>query len=428
MGGGLIQLVSKGISDTYLTGNPQFSYFKSVYRRHTNFAIESIQQSFKNMGQGNKISSTISREGDLLCNMWLDVKLNRDNAYSSGSGLDRYLNWTNNTGHALIKECEIEIGGKIIEKHTSKWLDIYNEFYDHEEKEWTGLNKHAARDLYLKGGSPDQISQILKLYIPLNFWFTKNNGLALPIVSLSKHDVKLNINLRETDKLFNTNTTLHFTKNEPIIDLWCDYIFLDKDEQMRFLSEKKAYLIEQVQMNEMKMQKRNRLHFFHPIKEIFWFNQNNNVIKEIGEGSTLSDATLNVAGNLHNSNDYFNYQATELTDVECIYGYDSYESFITAKLEMNNIDRIEPRDASYFRLCQPIQNNHKIPKKKIYNYSFALNPEEHQPSGTCNFSKLDEVYLVLTSKQNYQNQTLNVYAINYNILIISSGMAGLVYK
>ena len=426
MGGGLIQLVSKGKSDTYITGNPEFSYFKSVYRRHTNFSIEAIQQTFKNMGQGTKIFSTISREGDLLCKMWLDVKLNRGDARATGTHPGRYVNWTNNTGHALIKECEIEIGGKSINKYTSQWLDIYNELYDHDEKELIGLNKHAAKNLYLTNGDPTNISQILKLYIPLHFWFTKNPGLALPMVSLSKHDVKLIINLRETDKLLNTSEELIFTPTSPVIDLWCDYIFLDKEEQMRFVSEKKAYLIEQVQVNELKMQQRNQLHFYHPIKELFWINQNNHV--KLEKNLSSINAALNKPGDLQNSNDYFNYQSTELSDKEHIYGYDIYEAFKTAKLEMNNIDRFDPRDASYFRICQPIQNKHRIPTKKIYNYSFALNPEEHQPSGTCNFSKLDEVYLTFTSNQNYENQTLSVYAINYNVLIISSGMAGLVYK
>lgn len=428
MGGGLIQLVAKGQSDTYITGNPQFSYFKSVYRRHTNFSIESIQQSFKNMGQGTKIISTISREGDLLCKMWLDVLLDRGNASATGEETGRYLNWTNNTGHALIKECEIEIGGKTIEKQTSLWMDIYNELFDHDEKEWIGLNKHTARDLYLTSGSPFEISQKLKLYIPLHFWFTKDPGLALPIVSLSKHDVNLIINLRETDKLFNTSNELVFTKTIPNIELWCDYIFLDKEEQLRFVSEKRAYLIEQVQMNDLKMQKRNQLHFFHPVKELFWINQNNTVKKEGGVGDPFINATQNRPAVLNNKNDYFNYQASEYSDPEYLYGYDSYESFKTAKLEMNNVDRFDPRDASYFRLCQPIQNKHKVPKKKIYNYSFALNPEDHQPSGTCNFSKIDDVYLIFTSNQNYQDQTLSVFAVNYNVLIVSSGMAGLVYK
>ena len=236
------------------------------------------------MGQGTKIISTISREGDLLCNMWLDVLLERGNASATGEQTGRYLNWTNNTGHALIKECEIEIGGKTIEKHTSLWMDIYNELFDHDEKEWIGLNKHTAKNLYLTSGPPIETSQKLKLYIPLHFWFTKDPGLALPIVSLSKHDVNLIINLRETDKLFNTSNELVFTKTIPNIKLWCDYIFLDKEEQLRFVSEKRAYLIEQVQINDLKMQKRNQIHFFHPVKELFWINQNNTVKKEGGVG------------------------------------------------------------------------------------------------------------------------------------------------
>ena len=427
MGGGLLQLIAKGLSDTYITGNPQFSYFKSVYRRHTNFSIESIQQTFKDLNNNN-ISSIISREGDLLCNMWLDVLLYRGNTFIQNPYPDSYINWTNNTAHALIKECSIEIGGKIIEKHTSQWLDIYNEFFDHDEKEIHCINKHAARDLYLSSGPPNSFLEPLKLYIPFHFWFTKNPGLALPIISLSKHDVKLNIHIRDIKSLINSNREIIFEKRPPIIKLWCDYIFLDKDEQLRFINEKKAYLIEQVQLNKLKTEKRNKLNFSHPVKELFWVNQNNNVSFENNLISSTIDPTLNSPGNLNNNNDYFNYQSTEKLDIEYIYGYITYESFKTAKLEMNNIDRFDAREASYFRLCQPIQNKHKLPTKKIYNYSFALNPEDHQPSGTCNFSKLDEVYLIFTSNQNYENQTLSVYAINYNVLIISSGMAGLVYK
>ena len=150
MGGGLLQLVLKGKMDIYLTGNPEFSFFKAVYRRHTNFSIESIRQQITNKGIGERIiQSKLSRAGDLIGKMTLEVKLNRGNA-SNITGSGTYLNWTNNTGHASIKECELKIGGKTIDRHTSKWLDIYNELTDHDETEWLGLNKHAAKNAYLK--------------------------------------------------------------------------------------------------------------------------------------------------------------------------------------------------------------------------------------------------------------------------------------
>ena len=141
-----MQLVAYGAQDIYLTGNPQITFFKVVYRRHTNFSMEAIQQSFSGETQStaSSVTATISRNGDLVHKMWLDIKM--DTAPSGGSN---YTNWTNNTGHAYIKDCEIEIGGQRIDRHYSQWLDVWNELTDHEESEWQGLNKHAAKNTYL---------------------------------------------------------------------------------------------------------------------------------------------------------------------------------------------------------------------------------------------------------------------------------------
>ena len=150
MGGGILQLVLKGKIDTYLTGNPEFSFFKAVYRRHTNFSIESIKQQITGIGIGERtIKTTISRTGDLLGKIDLEVILDRGDAQNVSSN-GTYLNWTNNTGHAFIKECQVEIGGHIIDKHYSQWMDIQNELYDINEQEWIGLNKHPGKRGYFK--------------------------------------------------------------------------------------------------------------------------------------------------------------------------------------------------------------------------------------------------------------------------------------
>ena len=194
MGGGLMQLVAYGAQDIYLTGNPQITFFKVVYRRHTNFSMEAIKQTFNgSIGTSSStVTATISRNGDLVSNLWLDVKL-RSTSMTGGTGT--YLNWTNNTGHAFVKECEVEIGGQRIDRHYSQWLDIWNELTDHEESEWVGLNKHAAKNAYLKSQSTVSAAGAnmdnKQLYIPLKFWFCRNPGLALPLIALQYHEVKV---------------------------------------------------------------------------------------------------------------------------------------------------------------------------------------------------------------------------------------------
>lgn len=424
-----MQLYLKGKMDTYLTGNPEFSFFKAVYRRHTNFSIESIKQQITNKGIGERvIKSKLSRAGDLIGKMALEVILDRGDARNVSSN-GTYLNWTNNTGHAFIKECELKIGGQTIDKHTSKWLDIQNEVYDKYEQEWIGINKHPGKFGYFKGGNKNVDPQKLKLYIPFHFWFCDNPGLYLPIVGITKHEVELHILTRSVEYLFNLDGELQFTNTEPNVELWCDYIFLDDEEKRKFTLEKKAYLIQQVQMYEKQMELINELKLYHPVKELYWVIQESTVNSESGPGYSDTDALSNISGQpLNNKNDYFCYQSKDVGNKEIIYAVPSFESFKTAKLNLNGSERFYERDASYFRLLQPLNCDLKVPTKHIYMYSFSLNPKEFQPSGTCNFSRIDDAQLIFTSGYNFVNERLCLYAVNYNVLIVSGGMAGLVYK
>ena len=427
-----MQLVAYGAQDIYLTGNPQITFFKVVYRRHTNFSMEAIMQTFNGtVGTGaSTVTATISRNGDLVSNLWLDVNLPVRGALTTGTST--YCNWTNNTGHALIKDCEIEIGGQRIDRHYSQWLDVYNELTDHEEQEWIGLNKHAAKNAYLK--SSTDTPPATRLYIPLQFWFCRNPGLALPLIALQYHEVKLKLTTRAHKVLVNvdgTGTPAEST-GTPTVDLYADYIYLDTDERRRFAQVSHEYLIEQVQRESGTMAASDTtqtLNFNHPVKELIWVVQDALCNTEGDTTSSLTgvgDATVNAGAAATANNDYFNYGAfSGGSSSEVIGGATSTEGFTDMKLQLNGHDRFAKRNASYFRTCQPIQAGHKVPSKHVYCYSFSLKPEEHQPSGTCNFSRIDNAQMIFGS---IATANLTVYAVNYNVLRIMSGMGGLAYS
>ena len=389
MGGGLMQLVAIGAQDVHLTGNPQISFFKVVYRRHTNFSMESIEQSFNGTAKpGSRVTCTISRNGDLVTNMWLEVDMGSKTGF------------VNSVGHALIEYVELEIGGQRIDKHYGEWLEIWSELTLPEEKR-QGFKEMIGR----RDSSSSTSMQNQKLYIPLQFFFCRNPGLALPLIALQYHEVKLNIKFRDGGDLKTGFSEFDSVK------LYVDYVYLDTEERQRFAQMSHEYLIEQLQHTGAESTKSDqvRLNFNHPVKELVWAIRpaNSEVLQfgtsvmYSGDGSSSEFATA--------ANDRFE----------------------TAKLQLNGHDRFTERDAAYFRLVQPFQHHTRVPNKYIYCYSFALNPEAHQPSGTCNFSRLDNVTLNLSgmsTKTGNPNGELLVYAVSNNILRITSGMGGLAYS
>tara|TARA_B110000483_G_scaffold237182_1_gene311513 strand:- start:1205 stop:2518 length:1314 start_codon:yes stop_codon:yes gene_type:complete len=436
MGGSQMQLVAYGAQDIYLTGNPQMSFFKVVYRRHTNFSMEAIQQGFEGhlTAEQSTLDAILSKNGDLLYRMWLDVKMVSQNA-SGNSATDVYSNWTNNTGHAFVKECGVEIGGQLIDHHYSQWLDVWNELTDHEESEWTGLNKNSAKNSYLKS-DPLGANRPLQLYIPLQFWFCRNPGLALPLIALQYQVIKVKLTTRSMNGLINKKG-MSITPAAPTCDLYCDYIYLDTDERRRFAQVSHEYLIEQVQREKIVTNNGGILNldliFNHPVKELIWTAQSPVLAEESTTSSgEYTDATKNAsyaAGSGGSNNDYFNYgYYGDKGTAEHIGAANnpSYEAFDFMKLQLNGCDRFSKRKATYFRICQPQQHGHKVPSKHIYCYSFALKPEEHQPSGTCNFSRIDNVQMQFDTLPT--DTAITVWAINYNVLRIMSGMAGLSYS
>jgi len=423
-----MQLVAYGAQDIYLTGNPQITFFKVVYRRHTNFSMEAILQTFSGSvsAAGSTITSTISRNGDLVSNLWLDVKMKSQGTADANA----YAAWINNTGHGFINECEVEIGGQRIDRQYGRWLDIWNELSDKQHDEWLGLNKHETRLATLSKPVGTGATKLLQLYVPLKFWFCRNPGLALPLIALQYHEVKIKIKTRGMAGLIMSNGSSALAPAAPSVELWADYIYLDTDERRRFAQVSHEYLIEQLQQQTSTAALSNKLNFNHPVKELIWVFQNNTVGSEettITSTGANANVVMKNVGGTGAKNDYFNYHSGASQTSEYLGGSESSEWFTKGKLQLNGHDRFAKRNATYFRTCQPVQAGHKTPLKHIYLYSFALKPEEHQPSGTCNFSRIDNAKLMFDSVDT-TSTTLYIYAINYNVLRIMSGMGGLAYS
>ena len=430
MGGGLLQLVAYGAQDVYLTGNPQITFFKVVYRRHTNFAIEAIQQTFNGTTAfGNSVTVTVSRNGDLINRVYLQVQLPKLNNFVFGSPTDRYVNYI---GQRLIQSVVVEIGGQQIDKHYADWLYIWNELS-------LPLGKKYAYERMV-GADGDITSskdkQFNFLYIPLEFWFCRNVGLALPLIALQYHEVKFKIQLENIDKCivkgngssYNASTTSAFPNNVLSLTMWIDYIFLDTDERRRFAQLSHEYLIEQLQFTGSEtlaaQDNRYRLNFNHPCKEIIW------VAKPTPNNGANPNTWYNYTDSTDNTSNIMTVGASSSNYIYWNVRNDIYPSggnpFNNCLLQLNGNDRFTVREGAYFNYVQPYQHHTNIPLNKGINvYSFALKPEEHQPSGTLNMSRIDTAVLSLNSSV---VGNVNIYAVNYNVLRIMSGMGGLAYS
>ena len=482
MGGGLMQLVAYGAQDIYLTGNPQITFFKVVYRRHSNFSMESIEQTFNgNPGFGKKVSCTISRNGDLIHRVYLQTTLPQVDLSGSAPTLGslQQFNWVNWVGHQLIKNVEVEIGGQRIDKHYGEWLHLWNEL-----SQQAGLKVGYAR---MVGNVPklvtpndSQYTMIFPsttLYIPLQFWFCRNPGLALPLIALQYHEVKINVefndlnncaqgdNTRDLNGIINRITGGNYTfKNTDLsledTALWVDYIYLDTDERRRFAQVSHEYLIEQLQFTgEESISSQNnkiKLNFNHPVKELVWVVQPSSNVEnkqftnfsDALDSSFLTGLTSNTLGEGHATplDLGLGLQVSEgqtinnegVPEIDTWYpftlsqNYDLGENPVDfAKLQLNGHDRFQERRGDYFNYVQPYQHHTNTPSVGVNVYSFGLKPEEHQPSGTCNFSRIDNATLQLTVTSNAvasQTAKVRVYATNYNVLRIMSGMGGLAYS
>lgn len=404
MAGGLMQLVAYGSQDMFLTGNPEVTLFKAVYKRHTNFAVEAIEQNFNGTADfGKRVSATISRSGDLIKDCYLQVTVDSLDQTNNGN---TWVGWTNSFMHALVKEVEVQIGGQRIDRHPGEWFEIDSELCLTAEKK-DGYDRMVGK--YDAAASlQTNATEAKTFYLPLKFWFNCNAGLALPLIALQYHEVKIDFTFRPFSELTVTSTAAYNgTQGASISNasLWVDYIYLDTDERRRFAQFSHEYLIEQLQyqgdesVSANQTSQKFRLNFNHPCKELNWvFVDNTN-------GSSAE-------------NDWFNFSHG---------GNNGADPMASAKLLLNGQDRFAERSAAYFRDVQNYQHHTRVPSKHIYTYSFAAKPEEHQPSSSANFSRIDNATLNVTMASAITDSKCKIFAKNYNVLRVMAGMAGLAY-
>ena len=541
MGGGLMQLVAYGAQDVYLTGNPQITFWKVTYRRHTNFAMESIEQTFNGQADfGRRVQCTISRNGDLAYRTYLQVTMPEVNQ-SDGGDDDVYARWLDCPGEQMISMVEVEIGGQRIDRQYGDWMHIWNQLTLTSEQE-AGYNKMIGNTTQLTYLTDPKFAEIATacgaasvpeavcaprkalpettLYVPLQFWFCRNPGLALPLIALQYHEVKINIEIRPLDEcLFAVNGVSNNTGNSKKVagayskslvaaSLYVDYVFLDTDERRRMAQNPHEYLIEQLQFTGDESigssSNKIKLNFNHPCKELVWvvqpdahvaycdsflagrtmhmalgaqpfnysdaidalpnsilafgsdrqsrganqvidasglFNDTQNDAEEKRLSGSLAQAAANATNGTDNSVNAI--KGTEINGVSDAGVFVLAETalmmhcwgenpVVTAKLQLNGQDRFSEREGTYFDLVQPYQHHTRSPDTGINVYSFALRPEEHQPSGTCNFSRIDNATLQLIVSAaaigGTQTAKVRVYATNYNVLRVMSGMGGLAYS
>ncbi len=543
MSGGLMQLVAYGAQDVYLTGNPQITFFKIVYKRHTNFAVEAIEQIVNgDFSFGNNLSSTIAKNGDLITKMYIkcDVSL---------TGTDGKFAWINKLGHALIEEVELLIGGNRIDKQYSEWLNIWYELARNVSQD-KGYDKMIGNNSDMTELSTD--SKSTTLYIPLKFYFNKFNGLAIPLISLQYHDVRVDFKLRSSDQLIIKESKTVVSASISNISLLVNFVFLDSVERKRFASSQHEYLIEQIQVsnNEKVNLEENiyKLNFSHPCKSLYWMVQNGNFISgksflgytpeskyiyrsgyadlnldlikycsvryvlsqvysldgivklslngsgvesvssvvstvetvynhhSITLGDVVIKANYNSLTNIDNVNntaecdsnnidnwelvtgmsiDYISTPVDELmsgftrtsdslnignSDFDIIvYQWNnfgkyldySYNPVLSSLLKLNGHERFAEQSGEFFNYLQPYETHKSTPKDGINLFSFALNPLEHQPSGTCNFSRIDNTSLNIKFDSdiiNVSGTKLVIFVLNYNILRVMNGLAGISYS
>ena len=518
-----MQLVAYGAQDVFLTGTPEITFWKVSYRRHTNFAMESIEQTFSGQADfGRRVTCTISRNGDLAYRTYLQVTLPQIDQDMKGAAGAVYARWLDFPGEQLIAQVEVEIGGQRIDRQYGDWMHIWNQLTLSKEQQ-DGYYKMVGNTTQLTyitdpgfanvsgpcaaAGGPSQVCAPRNalpettLYVPLQFWFCRNPGLALPLIALQYHEVKINIDFRPIgeclwavkDLAGSTGTqsvSQAYQQSLVAASLYVDYIFLDTDERRKMAQNPHEYLIEQVQFtgDESVGSSSNKikLNFNHPCKELVWvvqpdanvdycasleggetlfktlgaqpFNYTDaidalpNAVHAFGgldqtsganafitsdglfemdqagaasagaswEGATAAGSSLSDAGTF--------VLAETALDMHCW----GENPVVTAKLQLNGQDRFSEREGSYFDVVQPYQHHTRSPETGINVYSFAVRPEEHQPSGSCNFSRIDNAVLQLVLSSGTVSGTntakVRVYAVNYNVLRVMSGMAGPAYS
>ena len=475
MAGGLMQLVAYGAQDVYLTGQPKVTFFQAVYKRHTNFAMENIQQTVNGTTTNSgRVSVTIARNGDLVGNMYVSMLPVTANTTSNNNVFDTC--WI---AERALADIELTIGGQRIDKHYQTWWRLYAEVFLNESDKYAwGKMTTMANPL---ATAPTTVAlSTSKVYLPLLFFFNRNPGLYLPLIALQYHEVRLDFDL--------TAYYASYFGTTNAFEVWANYVYLDTEERRRFAQKGHEYLIEQVQHTGGDSTTATydtfqliRLSFNHPVKEFVWCyvnpaastTANLNALWNFSTSTQNVQVTVNTAAYVTSNNFimphlqgvphlYFNggntpglgvglsfqttvnnpstantytwieegYPASYQAGAVGVYQYE-VGPLNQFKIILNGQDRFKEQLGKYFNQYQPFVYHSGCPYPGIYVYSFALQPEEHQPTGTCNFSRIDNAQVAVSIKAGGISGAApqqKLFAVNYNILRIQSGMGGLAFS
>ena len=523
MGGGLLQLVAYGAQDAYITGNPHITFWKVMYKRHTNFAMEAMRVNFTGTpSYGQRVVAVVNRNADLIYKTYIEVTL----PDTFTADVKWTAAWERRLGYQLLKKIEIEIGGQIMDTHYGEWLFLWENLTSNFDN---SVKLDSMLGGYLGGTETTAVScggRPNVRYIPLQFWFCRNPGLALPLIALQYHEVRFNITLSPaTDLVSGTagtagSVSAQAAKLPQLKDmaLYFDYVYLDVDERRRFAQQTHEYLIEQLQYGLQQTvttsSARIDLTLNHPVKELVWVFQDarktdcgSELTKNMGFTQPFSyDDIVNRCRLQLNGQDRFDERYGDYFWRVQPYQHHSGGAFWPMRAQVvaqpaaqftyncyvvgdvltvtgsgtglgtnTNVTIIEgctvqasglapgtiisafgsgsggvgtynisepaltnyPSSGSTFTVTFTLPNIQFTPHENPINvYSFALQPEEHQPSGSCNFSRIDTTTLVfdtitvsgLARPTKSTPFNFRMYAVNYNIFRVMSGMGGLAYS
>jgi hypothetical protein len=554
-----MQLVSYGAQDIYISGNPQITFWKVLYKRHTNFAMEAIEVTFNGQADfGRRVTAVISRNADLMYRTYIQVTLPQIVLTVPNTR----FRWLNYVGHRLLKQVEIEIGGSRIDRQYGDWMQIWTQLTQPigTQASFDDMVGNSADLVLLKdaGGvaldatcaASEATNSCLSragtplktLYIPLQFWYCRNPGLAIPLIALQYHEVRINVEFEQNYNccyadiaqgdmnvmpsynggVLNLGNGVTAVSQLQLVaaSLYVDYVYLDTEERRRFAQQSHEYLIDQLQFtgDETVTASSNKIqmNFNHPVKELIWVVQRDSFVDcnapptpwimealgqqpfnytddwstegivtavlgrgalatsgsvanklagvgfsaaisqgagapsgaagafaqeylpglglSSGAGLSTGSAIYDTLGNAEDgaffegTTNYLLAKVILASNVKC----EGKNPVEVAKVQLNGQDRFDEREGRYFDKVQPWQHHTRTPSVGINVYSFALKPEEHQPSGTCNFSRIDKATLNLTLSVNtiqaQRTAKVRIYAVNYNVLRVMSGMGGLAYS
>ena len=503
MPGGLMQLISYGSENTYLTGNPQITFFKTVYRRHTNFAMEYIEQYFTTLPNFSANSETIAtvkieRNADLMYDCYLLYDLPAIYSTSLFS-----FRWVNNVGLRVINYVEIFVNGQVLDKQYGMWMyiwneislplskrDAYNKLVGNTSELTSPKNYHG---FYQDTNSVPSIPTS-RLYIPLEFWFCKNPGLAIPLIALQYTEITINVHFNPLNDLFLIkHLDIEYSPNEPLVlvnfiqnhiystpaqqteaeafipivqnsssliwyyingtltpgnwlentDILVNYIYLDNDERRKFASISHEYLITQLfRVTEGNLNGNGNVIEFklqHPVKDIIWVYQRDDADTK-NDWNNFTNQIINYKYSTVDNDNYTDSQIaefkklSEVSNINPFYNglFNNYiDIMYSSRFIFNGKDRFSERDFNFFNALIPYKYDTNSPVNGIYSYPFALYPEKNQPSGDCNFSRVNKFQINMALRYSKDintkkviNYNMFLFSVNYNVFTIIGGIGG----